>query len=181
MMSRSRNASLIAQLVSVVIALLVGTAAAYLILFSLIARKTFFERLKREGTSLSKTIAAGSGYYVDFRLEANLRDIAQSLLLNRSVDYVEFLDGDGKLLAQSDASKRPAALGTSARPARRRDPVFGAPVADTPADARALDRLGVASRPELARVSEDAIVTRASRARTWRISGNRRSWEHCGS
>jgi len=158
MISRSRNASLIAQLVSVVIALLVGTAAAYLILFTLIARKTFFERLKREGTSLSKTIAAGSGYYVDFRLEANLRDIAQSLLLNRSVDYVEFLDGDGKLLAQSDASKRPAALGTSrALPAG--EIAFGAPVADTPADARALDRLGVASRPELARVSEDAIVT----------------------
>ena len=155
--SRSRNASLVAQLVSVVIALLVVTGAAYLVLFTLIARKTFFERLKREGSSLSKTIAAGSGYYVDFRLEANLRDIAQSLLLNRSVDYVEFLDGDGKLLAQSDASKRPAALGTS-RALPEGEIAFGAPVADSPADARALDRLGVASRPELARVPEEAII-----------------------
>jgi methyl-accepting chemotaxis protein len=138
--------------------LLFLSSLAYLIFFSVIARQAFLERLKREGASLSKTVAAGSGYYVDFRLEANLRDIAQSLLLNHSVDYVEFLDGDGKLLAQSDASKRPAALGTS-KSLPPGEFMFAAPVADTPADARVLDRLGVSSRPELARLSEDALIS----------------------
>jgi methyl-accepting chemotaxis protein len=186
--SRSRNASLISQLVSVVIILLVATGAAYLILFSQIARRAFFERLRREGSSLSKTIAAGSGYYVDFRLEANLRDIAQSLLLNRAVDYVEFLDADGKLLAQSDASKRPAALGTS-RSLPEGEFLFPAPVADTPADARILDRLGVSSRAELARLPEETLTAaglakgdvenfrKAAIVGTLRLVMNSRDWQ----
>src|SRR5690242_17773577 len=152
-----RQASMTREIASGISVLLVVSSVAYLVFFSVIARRAFFERLKREGASLSKTIAAGSGYYVDFRLEANLRDIAQSLLLNHSVDYVEFLDADGKMLAQSDNSKRPAALGTS-KPLPPGEFVFAAPVADTPADARVLDRLGVSSRTELAKLSEDALI-----------------------
>src|SRR5579862_1550413 len=94
-----RQASMTREIASGISVLLVLSSLAYLLFFSVIARRAFFERLKREGASMSKTVAAGSGYYVDFRLEANLRDISQSLLLNRSVDYVEFLDADGKLLA----------------------------------------------------------------------------------
>ncbi len=146
------------EIASGISVLLVLSSLAYLIFFSVIARRAFFERLKREGASLSKTVAAGSGYYVDFRLEANLRDISQSLLLNRSVDYVEFLDADGKLLAQSDPLKRPAALGTS-KALRPGEFLFAAPVADTPADARILDRLGASSRAELAKLPEEALAS----------------------
>ncbi|HET7453468.1 MAG TPA: methyl-accepting chemotaxis protein [Thermoanaerobaculia bacterium] len=145
------------ELVAGVSVLLFLSAIAYLIFFNLIARRAFLARLHREGTALVKTAAAGSGYYVDFRLEANLRDIAQSLLLNPAVDYVEFLDADGKLLGQSDAARRPAAL---ARPGRLPEGefLFSAPVADTPTAARVLDRVGASSRAELARVSGAALV-----------------------
>ena len=152
-----RRASLTTELIAGVSALLFFSAIAYLIFFNLIARRAFLERLRREGASLVKTAAAGSGYYVDFRLEANLRDIAQSLLLNRSVDYAEFLDADGKLLGQSDPARRPGAL---SRPGRLPEGefLFSAPVADTPTSARVLDRVGATSRAELARVSDAALV-----------------------
>ncbi len=154
---RGRRASMTTELVAGVSALLFFSAIAYLVFFNLIARRAFLERLRREGTSLVKTAAAGSGYYLDFRLEANLRDIAQSLLLNPAVDYAEFLDADGKLLGQSDPARRPAAL---LRPGRLPEGefLFSAPVADTPTAARVLDRLGVTSRDELARISTAALV-----------------------
>lgn len=154
---RGRRASMTTELVAGVSALLFLSAIAYLVFFNLIARRAFRERLRREGASLVKTVAAGSGYYLDFRLEANLRDIAQSLLLNPAVDYAEFLDADGKLMGQSDPARRPAAL---ARPGRLPEGefLFSAPVADTPTAARVLDRLGVSNRADLARVPETAVV-----------------------
>jgi methyl-accepting chemotaxis protein len=138
-------------------ALLALSSLAYLLFFTLISRRAFSERLRREGTSLAKTIAAGSGYYVDFRLDANLRDIAQSLLLNRSVDYVEFLDSDGKILAQSDPSRRPSSL-SSRRPTDPDHFIFTAPVADTPSDARVLDKLGVTGRAALVAASPASLA-----------------------
>jgi methyl-accepting chemotaxis protein len=155
--SRSgRKASLTAEFVVGFSLLLIAASAAYLFFFMRIAQQTLLGRLKSEGSSLAKTIAAGSGYYVDFRLESNLKDIAQSLLLNRSVDYVEFLDGDGKLLAQSDPARRPAALSSSAALSQGQF-LFSSPVADTPAHARILDRLGVGNRADLARVAPPVL------------------------
>ncbi|HWC64747.1 MAG TPA: methyl-accepting chemotaxis protein [Thermoanaerobaculia bacterium] len=185
---RGRRASLTTELVAGVSALLFLSAVAYLVFFNLIARRAFLERLRREGASLVKTAAASSGYYVDFRLEANLRDIAQSLLLNRSIDYAEFLDAEGKLLGQSDATKRPAAL---ARPGRLPEGefLFSAPVADTPTAARVLDRVGAASRTELAKVPPEALVAagvdrgdvenfrRTAIVGTLRVVMNSRDWD----
>lgn len=153
---RGRTASLFREFVLGFSALLVVFSAVYLVFFIVISQRAFSERLRREGTSLAKTIAAGSGYYVDFRLEANLRDIAQSLLLNRSVDYVEFLDSDGKILAQSDPTRRPKSL-TLGKGPDSEHLLFSAPVADTPADARILDRLGVTNRVALTGMSSAAI------------------------
>lgn len=152
-----RKASLTSELVAGVSALLFLSALAYLVFFSLIARRAFLDRLRREGVSLAKTAAAGSGYYVDFRLEANLRDIAQSLLLNPAVDYAEFLDADGKILGQSDPARRPAFFTNASRRLPGGEFAFAAPVADTPSNARILDRLGVTNRAELARVADPAL------------------------
>jgi len=154
-----RKASLTTEFVAGVSALLFLSALAYLIFFNLIARRAFFERLRREGMSLAKTAAAGSGYYVDFRLEANLRDLAQSLLLNPAVDYVEYLDADGRLLGQSDPARRPAAFSNVSRRLPPGQFVFTAPIADTPSNARILDRIGASSRSDLARVADAALVT----------------------
>jgi methyl-accepting chemotaxis protein len=155
---RGRKASLFWEFVLGISGLLVISSVVYLVFFIVISQRAFSDRLKREGTSLAKTIAAGSGYYVDFRLEANLRDIAQSLLLNRSVDYVEFLDSDGKILAQSDPTRRPRSLSVGKAPDSEHI-LFSAPVADTPADARILDRLGVANRAALTTVTAQALET----------------------
>ncbi len=154
---RAQKASLFRELLFSISTLLMLTSLAYLVFFSYISKRAFSDRLRREGASLAKTIAAGSGYYVDFRLEANLRDIAQSLLLNRSVDYVEFLDGDGKILAQSDPAKRPKSL-NAGKPPDAEHFLFSVPVADTPADARILDRLGVSSRAALKAVAASALA-----------------------
>jgi methyl-accepting chemotaxis protein len=154
--ARVRRASLRKELLLGISALLVATALAYLGFFSVIAKRSFSDRLRREGKSLAQTVAASSGYYVDFRLEANLKDICTSLLLNRSVDYVEFLDGDGKPLAQSDATKRPGWLNSGKPPHDRF--IFSVPVADTTTDARILDKLGVSDRAGLAKVPTPALV-----------------------
>lgn len=153
---RGRKASLFWEFVLGISALLVVSSVVYLMFFMGISQRAFSERLRREGTSLAKTIAAGSGYYVDFRLEANLRDIAQSLLLNRSVDYVEFLDSDGKILAQSDPAHRPRSMSVGKAPDSEHL-LFSAPVADTPADARILDRLGLGNRAALAAAPASAL------------------------
>jgi methyl-accepting chemotaxis protein len=150
-----RKASLVTQFVTGVTALLVLSAAAFLVFFNLIARKAFLERLRREGATLARTVAAGSGYYVDFRLEDNLRDIAQSLLLNPSVDYVEFFDSQGKLLASSDPKARPRWLDGGKPPSDRF--LFVVPVADTPAAARILDRAGIDSASALASATDTTL------------------------
>lgn len=155
---KGRKASLTTEFVAGVSVLLFLSAIAYLVFFNMIARRAFLDRLRREGVSLAKTAAAGSGYYMDFRLEANLRDIAQSLLLNPAVDYVEYVDAEGKLVGQSDPARRPAAFSNGSRRLPPGEFSFAAPVADTPANARVLDRLGVASRADLTRVPEPALL-----------------------
>jgi methyl-accepting chemotaxis protein len=184
-----RKASLTTEFVAGVSVLLFLSAIAYLVFFNMIARRAFLERLRREGVSLAKTAAAGSGYYVDFRLEANLRDIAQSLLLNPAVDYVEYVDAAGKLLGQSDPARRPAAFSNGSRRLPPGTFSFAAPVADTPSNARILDRVGVASRADLARVSDPVLLAagvekgetdnfrRTAIVGTLRLVLNSRDWE----
>jgi len=184
-----RKASLTTEFVAGVSALLFLSAIAYLVFFNLIARRAFLDRLNREGASLAKTAAAGSGYYVDFRLEANLRDLAQSLLLNPAVDYAEFVDVDGKVLGQSDPARRPATFASVSRRLPSGQFAFSAPIADTPSHARVLDRLGVANRAELARVSDVALLAagaekgeleafrRTAIVGTLRVVLNSRDWD----
>jgi methyl-accepting chemotaxis protein len=184
---RSRKASLVAELVAGVTALLIASAAAYLVFFTFIARRAFRERLRREGLSLARTVAAGSGYYLDFRLEDNLRDIAKSLLLNPSVDYVEFLDGQGRPMAHTSTPRPPWLDRPAAAPEGHF--VFSVPVPETPSAAGILGRLGVDRPSDLARIGDAALVAagvapqdvaefrKNAMVGTLRIAANSSDWE----
>jgi methyl-accepting chemotaxis protein len=88
---------------TVLIALLLLLLQQYLV------RRAMIQQTVEQGGAITRTIEATAGYYVIFGLTDDLKSIAGKLAQNTSVDYAEFLDGNGKILAASKP-KVPAVL-----------------------------------------------------------------------
>ena len=70
------------------------------------------ERLIRaEGAVIAQTIESTAGYYVIFGLEDDLQQIARQLKRNESIEYAEFLNADGGVIAGTQSVQHPAVKG----------------------------------------------------------------------
>ena len=80
---------------AIVIALLLA------ILQYLLVRRALVALTVEQGSAIAETVKATAGYYVIFGLTDDLKKIANDLKRNPSVEYAEFLNADGKVLAAS--------------------------------------------------------------------------------
>jgi methyl-accepting chemotaxis protein len=80
---------------AIVIALLLA------VLQYLLVRRAMIDLTVEQGSAIAETIKATAGYYVIFGLTDDLKKIVTDLKKNSSVEYVEFLDANGKVLAAS--------------------------------------------------------------------------------
>ena len=78
-------------------------ALLLLILQQYLVRRAMIRQTVEQGSAISRTIEATAGYYVIFGLTDDLKAITNKLATNQSVEYAEFRDGSGKLLAASKA------------------------------------------------------------------------------
>lgn len=69
-----------------------------------LVRRAMIRQTVEQGQAIAQTIRSTAGYYVLFGLTDDLTNIVNDLARSSSVDYAEFLAGDGKRLA----STRPA-------------------------------------------------------------------------
>jgi methyl-accepting chemotaxis protein len=163
----AKRRSLATQLVWGIGALLLVTCAANLVLFTQITKMAAVNWVHREVPVLARAVGAASGSDLRSRNDANLQGIVRSLRFDRSIDYAEFLDPSGHVLAQSDPKARPAELGPMV-PARNligarlpgAEPryVFTAWVTDSPATAQILDALNVKTLRDLARMTPQQLA-----------------------
>lgn len=81
-----------------------------------IAEKSLNAELINRGVLIVKRLAESHSYQVSLGLADELKPIIDKLMLDKGIEYVEFVDTDGKIIqtgdgqfkAQSDPSKRPA-------------------------------------------------------------------------
>ncbi len=90
---------------AIVIALLLA------ILQYLLVRRAMIDLTIQQGSAIAETIEATAGYYVIFGLTDDLKKIANDLKKNPSVQYAEFLDANGKVLAATDSVQAPGLAG----------------------------------------------------------------------
>src|SRR5690349_15158156 len=86
---------------AIVIALLLA------ILQYLLVRRAMIDLTVQQGSAIAKTVESTAGYYVIFGLTDDLRKIANDLKKNPSVEYAEFTDGSGKILAATSTQQTP--------------------------------------------------------------------------
>lgn len=84
---------------AIVIALLLA------VLQYLLVRRAMIALTVEQGSAIAETVKATAGYYVIFGLTDDLKKIVTDLQNNPSVQYAEFLDGNGKVLAATDAQQ----------------------------------------------------------------------------
>ena len=84
---------------AIVIALLLA------LLQYLLVRRAMIALTVEQGSAIAETVKATAGYYVIFGLTDDLKKIVTDLKNNPSVQYAEFLDGNGKVLAATDAQQ----------------------------------------------------------------------------
>ncbi|HYC60484.1 MAG TPA: methyl-accepting chemotaxis protein [Thermoanaerobaculia bacterium] len=84
-------------------------ALLLLLLQQYLVRRAMIRQTVEQGSAISRTIEATAGYYVIFGLTDDLKAIVNKLATNPSVEYAEFRDGSGKILAASKA-ELPATL-----------------------------------------------------------------------
>ena len=72
-------------------------------------RATLREQTVEHARGIANTVGSTAGYYVMFGLRDDLRKIAGDLRANPSIEYADFLTGEGKLLAATSAAT-PAGL-----------------------------------------------------------------------
>ena len=94
---------------TVVIALLLVALQQYLV------RRAMVQLTTEQGEAISQSIEATAGYYVIFGLTEDLKDIVTKLDQNPSVEYAEFLDGSGKVIAATAPRVPPALAGRTLR------------------------------------------------------------------
>lgn len=87
----------------ILVALLLVGLQRYLV------RSAMIEQTIDQGAAIAQTIEATAGYYVIFGLTDDLKAIVTKIDENPSVEYAEFLDGSGKVMAAT-AAKPPAVL-----------------------------------------------------------------------
>jgi methyl-accepting chemotaxis protein len=105
-----------------------------------LVRREMIRQTVEQGNAIAQAMEATAGYYVIFGLTDELKEIAGRLAQNQSVEYAEFRDGGGKVLAKSK-DEIPAALAT--RPLAREEGavttahhhVYTVPFFETKADA----------------------------------------------
>jgi len=86
-------------------------ALILLLLQQYLVRRAMIRQTVEQGSAIARAIEATAGYYVIFGLTDDLKVIVSKLAHNQSVEYAEFLDGSGKVLASSKA-QLPAPLAT---------------------------------------------------------------------
>lgn len=99
------------------IVLLVGLGVAMFI----IADRSLNEELINRGVLIVRRLADSHSYQVSLGLADELKPIIDKLMKDKGIEYVEFVDtegkiiqtGDGQFKAQSDPSRRPAAYGNT--------------------------------------------------------------------
>ncbi|HUP59220.1 MAG TPA: methyl-accepting chemotaxis protein [Thermoanaerobaculia bacterium] len=64
-----------------------------------LVRRAMIAQTVEQGSAIAQTIRSTAGYYVIFGLTDDLKNIAADLGKSASVEYAEFLDGSGKVLA----------------------------------------------------------------------------------
>ncbi|MFZ2493124.1 MAG: methyl-accepting chemotaxis protein, partial [Thermoanaerobaculia bacterium] len=74
-----------------------------------LVRREMLSQTVEHGRAIATTIESTAGYYVIFGLTDDLQAIAADLSRSTSVDYAEFLSGDGKVLAATK-KVRPAEI-----------------------------------------------------------------------
>lgn len=105
-----------------------------------LVRRAMIRQTVEQGSVIAQAIEATAGYYVIFGLTDDLKEIAIRLGQNESVEYAEFRDGGGKILAQSKG-EIPAELATRALEREQgtittaRHHVYTVPFFETKADA----------------------------------------------
>jgi len=80
---------------AVVVALLLA------VLQYLVVRRAMIGLTVEQGSAIAETVKATAGYYVIFGLTDDLKKIVSDLKKNSSVQYAEFLDANGKVLAST--------------------------------------------------------------------------------
>lgn len=78
-------------------------ALILLLLQQYLVRRAMIRQTVEQGSAIARAIEATAGYYVIFGLTDDLKAIVTKLAQNRSVEYAEFRDGSGKVLASSKA------------------------------------------------------------------------------
>ncbi|HEY0144507.1 MAG TPA: methyl-accepting chemotaxis protein [Thermoanaerobaculia bacterium] len=119
---------------SVLIALLILGIQQFLV------RRAMINQTVEQGAAIAQTIESTAGYYVIFGLTDDLKSITTDLGRSTSVDYAEFLSGEGKILA---ATKPAVPQDLRNRPLRRENGtetangshVYTVPFYETKADA----------------------------------------------
>ena len=78
-------------------------ALILLLLQQYLVRRAMIRQTVEQGAAIARAIEATAGYYVIFGLTDDLKVIVGKLAHNQSVEYAEFRDGSGKVLASSKA------------------------------------------------------------------------------
>src|SRR5687767_2929713 len=77
----------------------VSVALLLAVLQYLVVRRAMIGLTVEQGSAIAETVKATAGYYVIFGLTDDLKKIVSDLKKNPSVEYAEFLDASGKVLA----------------------------------------------------------------------------------
>src|SRR5687767_12068840 len=78
-----------------------------LALQELMTRRAMITQTVEQGEAIAKTIEATAGYYVIFGLTDDLESIVGDLSRSPSIEYADFVDGSGKVLAATSATIPP--------------------------------------------------------------------------
>jgi len=70
-------------------------------------RRTIIAQTVDQGAAIAHTVESTAAYYVLFGLTDDLKKIVEDLRQNRSVEYADFMSGDGKTLASSGRTPPP--------------------------------------------------------------------------
>ena len=96
-----------AKFVTAFAAATVVIALILLLLQQYLVRRAMIRQTTEQGSAIARAIEATAGYYVIFGLTDDLKVIVNKLGQNQSVTYAEFRDGNGKVLASSQAEVPP--------------------------------------------------------------------------
>jgi len=88
-------------LLTVIIALMI------LLIQQSLVRRAMIRQTVEQGAAIAQTIESTAGYYVIFGLTDDLKNIVADLGRSSSVEYADFLDADGKVLASTKAQVPP--------------------------------------------------------------------------